>query len=69
MVSELTAELPLKIHAYCHFCALSFVSVGIVVNVSVLVQAGAFLGAIGAIAFVVFAMNVWIKLRENQVNG
>ncbi|MCK4862282.1 MAG: hypothetical protein KAS85_10260 [Rhodobacteraceae bacterium] len=69
MVSELTAELPLKIHAYCHFSALLLVSVGIVINVAVLVLTGAFLGAIGAIAFVVFAMNVWIKLRENQVNG
>jgi hypothetical protein len=66
MVSELTAELPLKVHAYCHLGALLLVSAGIVLNMTLIIQGGALLGIIGALAFAVFAANVVLKLRKAQ---
>ncbi len=67
LMSELVAETPLKIHAGCHFAALALVGGGIVLDQTLLIQAGAGMGTIGALAFLLFAVNIWVKLRASQV--
>ena len=63
LLSELTPEIPLKIHALAHFGAIALCAVGIVLDNGLLVQGGAGLGLIGAVAFLVFAILVALKLR------
>lgn len=62
-LSELTAELPLKVHAGCHIGAVLLCSLGIVANSGMLVQFGATLGVAGALAFAAFTFLIVIKLR------
>ncbi|MCP5088703.1 MAG: hypothetical protein GY952_18080 [Rhodobacteraceae bacterium] len=64
LLSELTAEGPLKVHAICHFAALAACVGGLLLNLTLLLQIGAILGLIGAIAFAVFAVNVVLKLKR-----
>ncbi|MCV0426131.1 MAG: hypothetical protein K5905_11710, partial [Roseibium sp.] len=64
LISDLTAEGPLKIHATCHLSALAACTLGILFEQTVLVQAGAALGCIGAVAFSVFACFVALKLKQ-----
>ncbi|MCB1368249.1 MAG: hypothetical protein KDK00_10835, partial [Rhodobacteraceae bacterium] len=54
-VSDLTAELPLRMHAVGHGLAFVLVALGIVLDLSVLVQLGAAAGLAGALAFAAFA--------------
>ncbi len=61
--SSLTAEMPLKIHAFCHFGALAVCSAGIVLDQTLLVRLGAGLGVLGALAFAGFALNVLWQLK------
>lgn len=56
LLSELTAEKPLEIHAYAHFGALVLAAAGIAFGLPLLVQAGAAIGFIGSVAFAVFAL-------------
>ncbi len=63
LLSDLTAEGPLRVHAVCHHLALLLCGLGIVLNWTILVQAGAVTGTIGALAFAGFAANVLIKLK------
>ncbi len=63
LLSDLTAETPLRIHAVCHWGALALVAVGIVTDLTICIQAGAALGFIGSLAFAAFAVNVVIQLN------
>jgi len=65
-LSSLTAEVPLRIHAVFHFAALVTCAGGILLDMTLLVQIGAALGVVGALAFLGFAVNVVLKLRLEQ---
>jgi hypothetical protein len=56
LLSELTAEKPLEIHAYAHFGALVLAGAGITFGLPLLVQLGAAIGFIGSLAFAAFAL-------------
>ncbi len=62
LLSELTAERPLVIHAVCHICALALCSAGIVLEMPVIIQSGALFGIAGAVAFSGFAGYVVYRL-------
>lgn len=66
LLSDLTPETPLKIHAVCHFAAIAICSVGIVLDQTLVLQGGAALGLIGAIAFLGFAILVTLKLKRTE---
>ncbi len=63
LLSELTAERPLMVHAICHFLALAICSAGIVLDAPMIVRIGAVFGLLGAVAFVVFTGFVVGKLK------
>ncbi len=67
MLSELTAEGPLKIHAVFHFLAVVLCVAGILTDLSFLVQLGAFVGLFGAVAFLVFSALVLFKLKRPKI--
>jgi hypothetical protein len=62
LVSELTTELPLKIHAFCHFAALALLAGGILFGSGLVVTVGAAVGLVGAISFAVFAFAIVLRL-------
>lgn len=64
LLSELTAETPLRVHALCHGVALAAIAAGIVLDLPLLVRAGAAAGLGGAVSFAVFAAFVLLKLRR-----
>ena len=66
LLSELTADTPLKIHAICHITALVLCSIGIVTENISLVTTGATSGLIGAVSFTVFAALVIRKLKTGS---
>lgn len=66
LMSELVAEIPINIHAGGHFTALLLVAVGILLDLTILVQIGAAIGVIGAVGFAAFAVNVALKLYASQ---
>ncbi len=63
LLSELTAGLPLKIHAVCHIGAVVLCSIGIGANSVFLARSGATLGLVGALAFALFASLIVVRLR------
>jgi hypothetical protein len=64
LISELTQEGLLKVHAICHSIAFIFCCAGIVLDETFLIQIGALLGVSGAIAFAGFAGFVVFKVRK-----
>ena len=66
LLSDLTAEGPLRLHAVCHLSALVLASIGILLDLTVLVQIGAASGMVGAIAFAGFAFNVVLRMKPPQ---
>jgi hypothetical protein len=52
--SSLTAERPLAIHYACHLAALALLGLAVVGDSPLAAQAGALVGAAGAVAFAVF---------------
>ena len=64
LISDLTAQLPLNIHAACHIAAIAFCSIGIVMSAPLLIQIGATLGFIAAAAFACFAGFIVFQLRN-----
>ncbi len=54
--SEVAVESPLKVHAVAHFTGLVLMALGIVLDAGTPVLIGAVAGAIGAVAFLVFAL-------------
>ena len=65
LMSDLAADGPLKLHAACHFAALVLCAAGIVTDLSLLVRAGAGVGALGAAGFAWYALTVARKTRQN----
>lgn len=63
LLSELTAERPLMVHATCHFAAIVFCSTGIVFDNPLIVKIGAGFGLVGALAFAAFTGYIlsWLK--------
>ncbi|KUJ85446.1 hypothetical protein AVO45_00125 [Ruegeria marisrubri] len=64
LLSELTADTPLRVHAACHLAALAVCPAGILLNQVWLVQLGAVAGTAGAVSFALFAVNVALKLKR-----
>lgn len=62
LLSELTAEMPLRIHAAGHLVALALVATGIIVDAPLLVRLGAAAGLVGALAFAAFAVPIVRRL-------
>ncbi|MCP3970848.1 MAG: hypothetical protein GY717_11155 [Rhodobacteraceae bacterium] len=69
LLSELTAEGPLKVHAVCHGLALLFCAAGIALDQAVLVRLGAGSGVLGAAAFGAFSVTVLRKLAKSRPRG
>lgn len=69
LVSELSAALPLRLHAALHLAAVPLIAVGIVLERTLLVQIGAAAGLAGAGAFLVFALKVLAGLRRITRGG
>ncbi len=64
LLSELTQERPLRIHAICHGLAFTGCVAGILFEQTILIQIGASFGILGAIAFSGFAGFILLKLRK-----
>ena len=62
---ELTARVPLLIHAVCHVAALVLLAVGVIIDNAVAVLIGALVGAVGAVAFAWFAAAVIRRLPRS----
>lgn len=67
LLSELTAETPLRLHAWCHFAALAMCGAGITADTGLPVRLGAIVGTVGALAFALFALNVAREVRRRQI--
>ncbi len=63
--SKLTAEMPLKVHLWCHFAALIVVGAGIALDVAELIRAGAAAGAVGAAAYAWFAVTIFFRTQTH----
>lgn len=66
LVSALTADLPLKLHAAGHFAGLALVTAGLVLDSGLLVRLGGLAGLAGGIAFLVFAAALWRRLADHH---
>lgn len=64
LLSDLTADQPLKFHAACHFTAFAACSVGVLMDQAQWIRIGAAIGTAGAVAFLIFALNIVQKLRD-----
>ena len=64
LISELTAAVPLRIHALCHAAALALISAGIGLDQTLAIRAGAASGTAGALAFGWFALRIVLRLRR-----
>lgn len=64
LMSELTSELPLKLHAGCHIGAVLLCSAGIVLESAMVVRLGAAIGSIGALAFAAFALLIAMRMKQ-----
>ena len=62
LVSELTPETPLRVHALCHVAALILISAGIAFDLTLAVRLGAAIGLVGGFAFAVFAIPLTRRL-------
>ncbi len=62
-VSELTPDLPLKLHAGCHLAAMAVMSVGMIAGSAALLRLGAAAGLAAALAFCWFVLAVMLRLR------
>ena len=64
LLSDLTAEGPLNVHTTCHLAALTACALGILLDLTPLVQVGAALGCVGSAAFAGFVSYVAMKLKR-----
>lgn len=64
LMSDLTPDLPLKLHAAGHIAALILCLAGILWPMPLLVQIGAVSGAAGAVAYAWFIFSIAIRLRR-----
>ena len=65
-LSELTADLPLRIHAVCHIGAVLMCSASILVTSPVMGRLGATAGLIGVAAFAAFAARIVSRLTSSS---
>jgi hypothetical protein len=63
-MSELGADLMLQIQAASHVIALAAVGAGIVLDLEELIRVGAFAGAAGAGAFIIYAIDLYLRISE-----
>ncbi len=66
LLSSLTPERPLSIHAGCHLGALALFGAGLSIGGPVLVRAGCLVGAAGALSFLVFTLEVLRRLARHR---
>ncbi|WP_370399415.1 hypothetical protein [Sulfitobacter sp. JB4-11] len=64
LLSDLTAEGPLRFHAMCHFLAIGMCCAGIILDQPMLLQIGAAFGVAGATGFAIFAAMVARKVAQ-----
>jgi hypothetical protein len=69
LVSQLTLERPLQIHAGAHGLALACIGLGIVFELTALVRVGALVGTAGALAFAWFALGVVRRMGSLATAG
>ncbi|HSM20138.1 MAG TPA: hypothetical protein VK844_07200 [Hyphomicrobiales bacterium] len=62
LVSELTPETPLRIHAACHVAALILIAAGIALDLALAVRIGAAVGLAGSLAFAAFTVPLTRRL-------
>jgi len=62
LISELTPERPLQLHAACHGVALALGSAGLILDSTLIVRLAAVSGLAGALAFLVFMVGVTRRL-------
>ncbi|UEM03370.1 hypothetical protein JL101_025970 [Skermanella rosea] len=62
-VSELSDSPLLQIQAACHVAALAAVGMGMVLDLEVLIRGGALTGAGGAVAFIIYALDLYLRIR------
>lgn len=67
-LSELAGEMPLKVHAVCHFSALALVSLGIVSGSGGIVLAGGLAGLAGSLAYLWFTLDVLRRFGKFRTN-
>ncbi len=66
LLSRLTPQRPLILHAGCHMAALLAVVAGLVAGQDWLIRAGALIGAMGALAFLIFVVEVLRRLLRHR---
>jgi hypothetical protein len=66
LVSELTSELPLRVHATGHLVAVVLMASGLATGSSIVLKVGAFAGLIGSLAFAYFAFEVIRRLSARM---
>lgn len=66
LVSALTPDGPLRVHFWCHISALLLLGLGIAIDETRVVQAGAAIGIVGALAFGAFFALVLRRLAETR---
>ena len=54
--SEVSVESPLKVHAAGHFAGLALMALGIILDTGMPILVGGVAGAVGAVAFLIFAL-------------
>lgn len=65
-MSELSASQPLKLHAVCHLAAIVIISAAILGDSALLVQTGAAVAFVGALAFSWFTLDVLYRVLRSQ---
>jgi hypothetical protein len=63
-VSELGAGLILRVQTACHVVALAAVGAGIVLDLEWLIRTGALAGAAGAGAFIIYAIDLYLRIED-----
>lgn len=67
LLSFLTPERPLQIHAGCHLTAFAITGAGIALGMEILIKVGALIGVVGAVAFLIFIRGVVQRLNEHLI--
>jgi len=68
-LSEMASERPLMVNAVCHGFAVGIISLGIVLNQTILIQVGAISGVIGAFGFLWFALAIVKSYRQYHLSS
>jgi hypothetical protein len=63
-VSELSTGPVLKIQTFAHVIALATVGTGMVLGLEELIHVGALAGAVGAAAFIIYAIDLYMRIES-----